>query len=207
MNTLRHSHFCAGLQRTQAQLASTLGRTLHAVIATMMVISAALLLAACGGGKADIPGLASAAVAITGQPTDQSAVAGSTATFRVTATNATGYQWQRSSSAGAAFTDVAGATAAGHTTAATTAADNGALYRVVVSGAGGSVTSSAATLTVTAAVVAPAITVQPAPQTITAGQDATFSVTATGTALTYQWQHSMNGGTTYTDEAGATAAP
>src|SRR5947208_673185 len=35
----------------------------------------------------------------------------------------------------------------------------------------------------------PAITAQPADQTVTAGQAATFSVTATGTApLTYQWQ-------------------
>ena len=51
-----------------------------------------------------------------------------------------------------------------------------------------------------------AITAQPAPQTITAGQNASFSVTAAGTALTYQWQHSMDGGSTFTDEAGATAA-
>jgi hypothetical protein len=37
--------------------------------------------------------------------------------------------------------------------------------------------------------MAPAITTQPANQTVTAGQTATFSVTATGTApLTYQWQ-------------------
>lgn len=35
----------------------------------------------------------------------------------------------------------------------------------------------------------PTITTQPAPQTVTAGQTATFSVTATGTApLSYQWQ-------------------
>jgi hypothetical protein len=50
------------------------------------------------------------------------------------------------------------------------------------------VTSNSATLTVNPD-PAPAITSQPASQTITAGQTATFSVTATGTApLSYQWQ-------------------
>src|SRR4029077_10957841 len=60
---------------------------------------------------------------------------------------------------------------------------------VVVSNTAGSVTSSAAILTVNAAAVAPSITTQPASQTVTAGQTAFFSVAATGTApLTYQWQ-------------------
>lgn len=164
------------------------------------------LLAACGGGSDAPPAAAAPAAAITAQPTDQSAVAGSTATFSVTATNATGYQWQRSNYAGTSFADVSGATAATYTTAATTPADNAAQYRVVVYGSANSVTSSAATLTVTSAAMAPGISVQPAPQTITAGQNASFSVTATGTSLSYQWQHSMDGGTTYTAEAGATNA-
>jgi Bacterial Ig domain/IPT/TIG domain/Purple acid Phosphatase, N-terminal domain/Immunoglobulin I-set domain len=51
------------------------------------------------------------------------------------------------------------------------------------------------------AAVAPTITTQPANQTVTAGQTATFTVTATGTApLAYQWQ--KNGA----NIAGATAA-
>ena len=50
-------------------------------------------------------------------------------------------------------------------------------------------TSNPAILTVTASAVAPSITTQPANKTVTAGQTATFSVTATGTApLTYQWK-------------------
>jgi hypothetical protein len=36
--------------------------------------------------------------------------------------------------------------------------------------------------------VAPSITVQPSNQTVTAGATATFSVTATGSGLTYQWR-------------------
>ena len=164
------------------------------------------LLAACGGGSSSPPATTSPAAVITAQPTDQSAVVGSTATFTVAATNATGYQWQRSSNNGASFNDVANATVASHTTAVTTAADNGARYRVLVSGAGGSVTSSAASLQVTAAATAPSISMQPTNQTIAAGQNASFSVTTAGTALLYQWQRSTDGGIAFANEAGATAA-
>jgi hypothetical protein len=50
------------------------------------------------------------------------------------------------------------------------------------------VTSNSAGLTVTTAATAPSISAQPANQTVTAGQTASFSVAVTGTApLTYQW--------------------
>src|SRR5207248_5674425 len=84
---------------------------------------------------------------------------------------------------------IGAATAASYTTPATTAADNGDQFTVVVSNAAGSVTSTAAALTVTSVLVAPTITTQPASQMVTAGQTATFTVTATGTAhLSFQWQ-------------------
>src|SRR5205823_8394553 len=54
------------------------------------------------------------------------------------------YQWQKNGSA------ISGATAAIYTTPPTTSADNGAQFKVMVSNARGSVTSNAATLTVTA---------------------------------------------------------
>src|SRR5205807_3424024 len=86
-------------------------------------------------------------------------------------------------------TTIGAATAASYTTPATTAADDGEQFTVVVSNAVGSVTSNAAALTVNAALVAPTITTQPASQTVSTGQRATFTVTATGTApLSYQWQ-------------------
>src|SRR5208283_333298 len=67
--------------------------------------------------------------------------------------------------------------------------DNGSTFQVVVSNSAGSVTSNTATLTVNPAAVAPTITAQPANQTVTAGQTATFAVAATGTApLSYQWK-------------------
>src|SRR5205823_11446122 len=97
--------------------------------------------------------------------------------------SALSYQWQKNGTA------IGAASADRYTTPATTAADNGDQFTLVVSNAAGSVTSNAAALTVNAAPVAPTITTQPARQTVTAGQTATFTVTATGTApLSYQWQ-------------------
>ena len=126
-----------------------------------------------------------AAPTITTQPASQTVTAGQTATFSVVATGTAplNYQWQKNG------TNISGATSASYTTAATTSADSGSTFDVVVNNSAGSVTSTAATLTVTAAAVAPTITTQPANQTVTAGQTATFRVTATGTApLSYQWQ-------------------
>jgi hypothetical protein len=48
------------------------------------------------------------------------------------------------------------------------------------------------------------ITSQPVSSMICRGSSTSFSVSATGTSLTYQWQRSNNGGTSYTDIAGAT---
>ena len=134
---------------------------------------------------------------ISTQPANQTVTAGQTATFTVVAggTAPLSYQWQKNGA------NIAAATAASYTTLATTSSDSGSTFQVVVSNAAGTVTSAAATLTVSAAPVAPTITTQPANQTVTAGQTATFTVVAGGTApLNYQWQ--KNGG----NIAGATAA-
>ena len=122
---------------------------------------------------------------ITTQPANQSVNVGQTATFSVTATGTAplSYQWQKNSA------NITGATAASYTTPATAATDNGAKFDVIVSNTAGTQTSTMATLTVNAVAVAPTITTQPGNQTVTVGQTATFSVTATGTApLSYQWQ-------------------
>ncbi|MEZ0312804.1 MAG: hypothetical protein ACAI38_13605, partial [Myxococcota bacterium] len=84
------------------------------------------------------------AVTITQQPANKTVVEGAPASFSVVATNATGYQWQRSSDGVAPFVDVSSATLAEYTTPATSLADNGARYRVVVTGAANSVASQAA---------------------------------------------------------------
>jgi hypothetical protein len=140
---------------------------------------------------------AAVAPTITTQPVSQTVTAGQTASFAVLATGTAplSYQWQKSG------VNIAGATAASYTTPVTTTSDNGASFAVVVSNTAGTVTSAAGTLTVNAAAVAPTITTQPVSQTVTAGQTASFTVVATGTApLSYQWQKSG------VNIAGATAA-
>jgi hypothetical protein len=93
------------------------------------------------------------------------------------------YQWRKNGTA------ISGATSSSYITPATTSSDNGTQFTVVVSNSAGSATSNAATLTVNASAVAPTITTQPTSQTVTAGQTATFTVSATGTApLSYQWR-------------------
>src|SRR5207302_3005275 len=122
---------------------------------------------------------------ITTQPASQTVSTGQRATFTVTATGTAplSYQWQKNG------TVISAATAASYTTPATTASDNGDQFTVVVSNAAGSVTSRAAALTVSTTPDTPTNTTQPASQTVSVGQAATFTATATGTApLRYQWQ-------------------
>ena len=66
---------------------------------------------------------------------------------------------------------------------------NAGAYSVIVSNSAGAVTSSNATLTVIVPPTAPTITTHPASQTVNLGQDATFTVAATGsTPLNYFWR-------------------
>lgn len=146
------------------------------------------------------------APSITTQPASQTVTAGQTASFSVVAagTAPLAYQWRKNNVA------ISGATSPSYTTPATTSSDNGAQFTVVVSNSAGSVTSNAATLTVNPPVVAPTITTQPASQTVIAGQTATFTVAATGTApLTYQWRKNgaaISGATSPTYTTPATKA-
>ena len=128
---------------------------------------------------------------ITKQPANQTVAAGSKATFTVTAsgTNLT-YQWQANKTG-----TWSNCTSTGYNKATfsftTKASYNGWQYRCVVKNAGGSVTSNAAKLTVGTA--GPTITKQPAAQTVAAGSKATFTMSASGTNLTYQWQVNKTG--------------
>jgi|HubBroStandDraft_3_1064219.scaffolds.fasta_scaffold12378_2 hypothetical protein len=136
-----------------------------------------------------LSGAGMSTLAITTQPESQSVIAGQNATFSVVAAGSgtLTYQWKNGGKA------IGGATAASYMVPTTTISENGTQYTVVVTDSTGSVTSNPATLTVTAAPVAPSIATQPTSKTVTAGQPATFSVTATGTApLAYQWRR--NGG-------------
>ena len=144
------------------------------------------------------------APAITAQPANQTVPVGQAATFSVTATGTASlsYQWEKNSNA------ISGATSATYTTPATTTGDDGSTFSVVITNSYGSVTSNSATLSVTG--TAPTITAQPASQSVSVGQAATFSVTATGTAsLSYQWQKNstaISGATSATYTTPATTA-
>lgn len=119
-------------------------------------------------------------VSIVQQPQSTTAVAGSDVTLQVTATGTAPltYAWKFNGS------PIAGATSATLTLKAVTSASAGN-YTVEISNIVGPVTSAPALLTV---VFPPSIVQQPADLTVFSGDQAKFSVQATGTEpLSYQW--------------------
>jgi hypothetical protein len=131
---------------------------------------------------------------ITVQPVSRSVVIGNPAPFSVTATGdgTLSYQWSLGG------TNIAGATGLSWTYTPNVIGTNQVLC--VVTNVYGQVTSSNGVY-LYATGIAPSITAQPQNQTVSVGNPATFSVTATGSGtLRYQW---ARGGTNAT---GATAS-
>jgi subtilisin-like proprotein convertase family protein len=124
---------------------------------------------------------------ITSQPQSRTNIAGTTATFTVTATGSTplSYQWRRNNNTVTNGGNISGTTTATLTVSNVTASD-ATSYTVVVTNSAGAVTSAPpAWLTV---LTRPVITGQPQSRTNLAGTTAAFSVTATGNpAPSYQW--------------------
>ena len=130
------------------------------------------------------------------QPASQTTAAGGFAIFEVRAigSGVLRYQWTRNG------TPISGATGAAWIVFPAAAGDDGALYRVIVTNAVGSVTSDAAMLTVPAAPQPPLILTQPQAVSGTEGGTATFSVVAQsqGGTLSYAWRRNgvaLAGGT------------
>ncbi|MBC7918736.1 MAG: hypothetical protein H7Y28_13085 [Rhodoferax sp.] len=108
------------------------------------------------------------------------------------------YQWSRNG------VPISGATAASYAFNAKIA-DSGARFSVAVTNAFGSATSAVATVNVDAN--APFFIAQPISVIATTSDTATFTATASGTPpLAYQWQRSDDGGTEWTNVAGATSS-
>ncbi len=142
---------------------------------------------------------------ITQQPSGQTICSGEAATFTVAAESISDvtYQWQHTATGGADWTDLTeggaiSGTAAPTLALASTSAASAGDYRCVVTSTCGAVISDAATLTLQPAT---AIVTQPADQTVViveASPPVSFSVTATGSGLRYQWQFNgvnlVNGG-------------
>ncbi len=138
---------------------------------------------------------------VTTNPTNRSVAPGASASFTAAATGATSTQWQSSTNGGSTWSNIAGATSATYTVTTTTAM-SGYEYRAQFSNFYGSVTTTAATLTVGAA---PVITTNPVSKTVGVGASVTLTAAASGSpAPTVQWQTSANG-TTWTNISGATS--
>ncbi len=125
--------------------------------------------------QADLP-------TITVQPLDQTVSVGQAVSFRTAAVGtALTYRWFKNGVL------IAGVTSATYAIAAATV-DDVAAYVVRISGAGGTVDSASALLAVQpAGSGAISITARPLSQNVNVGQAVSFSVTASGAGLTYQW--------------------
>ncbi|MBQ3940964.1 MAG: immunoglobulin domain-containing protein, partial [Oscillospiraceae bacterium] len=140
--------------------------------------------------------------AITAQPQSVTAAVGDTAKFTVTATGiGLTYQWQYNNGSGWANSSQSGCRTA-TLRVPVTAARDGQKYRCIVTSSNGmTVTSSAAAITVKTA-----ITAQPQNVTASAGDTARFTVTATGSGLTYQWQYNTGSGWNNSTQSGCRTA-
>ncbi|MCX6928781.1 MAG: immunoglobulin domain-containing protein, partial [Verrucomicrobia bacterium] len=142
------------------------------------------------------------AAAIVTQPGNQTVPDFATATFSVSATGSgLTYQWQRrtNTTVTATYTNIPGATASSYSLVASFARDNGATFRVIVSGlVGASVTSTTATLTVNP--VGPQIITQPFSIIANYGQPTNLTVVAQASGtLAYRWQRGVGATATFTN--------
>jgi predicted secreted protein len=139
---------------------------------------------------------------ITTQPIDFALISGNTAAFNVVASGnpSPAFLWQLSTDGGTTWGNLAddgnvtGSATANLSVANTTAAMLGNQFRAVATNTLGFDTSTAANLTVNSA---PAITTQPANQTVITGNTATFTAAASGfPAPVFQWQIYIGGNDT-----------
>lgn len=139
--------------------------------------------------------------AITAQPTGQSVCAGTNVTFSISSPGATGLQWQLSTDGGITWTNIPGATTSALVLNGVNTAMNNNRYRCIATTFCGAANSNAATLNVTSPV---SVSAQPGNVAVCSGSSASFSVTASNTqTISYQWQISTDGGTSWTNISGA----
>ena len=144
-------------------------------------------------------------LAITGQPASVTTQAGKSVTFSVTATgNSLSYQWQYQGRTSTKWTNFANATSASMTKMPSASWDGWKVRCVVTDGSGNTVASDTAVITIEEETLA--ITAQPESVTTQAGGSVTFSVTATGSSLSYQWQYEDKTSGNWTDITGVAGA-
>ncbi len=139
------------------------------------------------------------------QPTNKIVCSGDNTTYTVTATSSApiSYQWQGSVD-GITWTNIANGgifSGATTTTLTLTGVYQGTFNRYrceLNTGCIPAATTNVATLTVE---TAPLISINPSNQVKCVGQNASFAISATGSNITYQWQESTNGGTSWANVA------
>ena len=145
---------------------------------------------------------------ITSNPTSSSLHPTQVAAFSVAATGvgSLSYQWYQIPSGGTMGVAISGATSPNYTTPPVDLSYDGSKYYATVIDSCGTLTSTNATLSVTAGNVPPTIINQPVGQAVATGGTTSFTVTASGTpALSYQWYVIPAGQTSGTAIAGATS--
>jgi alpha-tubulin suppressor-like RCC1 family protein len=146
------------------------------------------------------------APAVTKQPASVTVEEGQNAVFEASASGfpTPTVQWQTSANGGATWSNVSGATSEQLTITSAKTSSSGHQYRAVFKNVAGSATSEAATLTVQKV---PAVTKQPASQTVDEGQNAVFEASASGFPTpTVQWEVSTDGASTWSAVAEATSS-
>ena len=151
---------------------------------------------------------APAAPVVTTNPLSQTLTVGQDASFTAAASgnpDADGAVDGGSLAGGSTFSPISGATSDTLDLGAATLAESGNQYEAVFSnGVGSPVTTTAATLTVNLAPAAPVVTTNPLSQTLTVGQDASFTAAASGNPTpTVQWMVELAGGSTFSPISGA----
>lgn len=137
------------------------------------------------------------------QPKSVTVASKDKAVFKVTAAGeGITYQWYYRKSSSGSWTAVSAASGKKASYSLTAAAKhNGYQYYCAVTNPLGTVKSKTVTLTVVAA--KPAITTQPKAASVTAGKKVTFKITASGTALSYQWQYRRSTSGSWTNVSAA----
>lgn len=136
------------MHTTDCSTPNTFSARSQLALAIAAIWGTALGTSGCGsgsGGAANTPVVPVIAAAISQQPVDQSVPMGLSATYSVTATGSSlQYRWAKNAEV------IAGATSSTYATPATAFSDTGATFTVTVSNSDGTISSNAASLTVTA---------------------------------------------------------
>ena len=144
------------------------------------------------------------AVTITKQPESVTTAAGRSISFSVTASgDQLSYQWQYQGTSSTKWNNFANASGAAMTKTAASSWNGWKVRCMITDGSGNTVYSDTVTITIGQAVT---ITQQPESVTTPAGKSISFSVTASGEQLSYQWQYQGASSTRWNNFVNASGA-